>query len=102
MPRLIDACSVEELPLNRVRAIETGGEPIALCHTKDGFFALGNRCPHRGGPLSQGDVLGNELVCPWHLWGFDVRTGFCGGNREIAVPVYRVEVRDGRVLIEEP
>ena len=54
----------------------------ALPHAPRGFFATDNTCPHRGGPLAEGDVIGNEIVCPWHLWGFDVATGRCAGNAD--------------------
>ena len=56
-----------------------GAQRIALYHTASGFFATGNTCPHRGGPLGEGDIIGDEIVCPWHLWAFDIATGFCGG-----------------------
>jgi len=69
----MDACSLAELPLGRARAIDANGRRIALFRTAGGVFALDNTCPHRGGPLSEGDVIGGEIVCPWHLWGFERR-----------------------------
>jgi nitrite reductase/ring-hydroxylating ferredoxin subunit len=43
--------------------------------------------------------MGNEIVCPWHLWGFDVTSGACTGDPSISVPAYEVRVEDDRVLV---
>ncbi len=99
MPDFIDIAGVEDVPVGRVRTFSAGARPIAVCHTDTGFYALDNTCPHRGGPLGQGDLIGDELVCPWHLWGFDVATGTCLGNREAGVAAHEVRVENGRILV---
>ena len=101
----VDVAETGDIPVGRARAVEVDGQPVTIIHTSAGFFATDGRCPHRGGPLAEGDVIGDEIVCPWHLWGFDVRTGICEGNREISVAVHEVRVVDGRVqvrLVEAP
>ena len=95
----IDAGVVSELPLGRAKAVASGEKKIALFHTAKGFFAVDNTCPHRGGPLAEGDVIGDEIVCPWHLWGFDLRTGLCAGNFEIAVATHEVRIEGERILV---
>lgn len=95
----IEIASTTELPLGRAKAINVNGRIIALYHTRQGFFATDNTCPHRGGPLADGDLIGNEITCPWHLWGFDVATGLCPGNPEIRVAAHEVRVDDERVLV---
>lgn len=99
MEEFIEIASTTELPLGRARAINVNGRVIALYHTAQGFFATDNVCPHRGGPLAEGDLIGNEINCPWHLWGFDVATGLCAGNPEIRVAAHEVRVEDERVLV---
>ena len=99
MGEFIEVGKTTDLPVGRARAVSAGGRIIALYHTALGFFATSNTCPHRGGPLGEGDLLGNEIVCPWHLWGFDVATGYCTGDASISVPAYEVRVEDGRVLV---
>ena len=66
---------VAELPIGSVKAYVVQGRKVAVCHTASGFFATDDACPHRGGPLSEGDLLGDEIVCPWHLWTFRLDTG---------------------------
>jgi nitrite reductase/ring-hydroxylating ferredoxin subunit len=96
----IDAGSIAELPRGRARAIDAYGRRIAIFHTARGFFALDNSCPHRGGPLHEGDVIGDEIVCPWHLWGFDLVTGHCAGNPEVAVATHEVRIDGDRILVK--
>lgn len=95
----IEIANTADLPLGRAKACSIEGRTIALYHTELGFFATDNICPHRGGPLAEGDLIGNEINCPWHLWGFDVATGLCAGNPEIRVAAHEVRVEDGRVLV---
>lgn len=95
----VDIGSTSELPVGRATVKTVGDRKIALCHTKSGFYALDNVCPHRGGPLGEGDVMGEELVCPWHLWSFDVATGHCGGNPRIGVAAHELRIEGDRLLV---
>lgn len=99
MSEFIPVASVTELPLGRAKSFQAGGKIIALYHTANGFFATDNTCPHRGGPLADGDLIGDEINCPWHLWGFDVKTGLCAGNPEIAVATHELRVDGDQVLV---
>jgi nitrite reductase/ring-hydroxylating ferredoxin subunit len=95
----IEVARASELPVGRIRAVKVEDRTIALCHSAKGFFALDNVCPHRGGPLAEGDLIGGEIVCPWHLWGFDLASGRCPGNDEFAVATHDVRVDGDRILI---
>ena len=95
----IEIAHASELPVGRSKAYDVNGRKIALYHTSEGFFATDNVCPHRGGPLAEGDLIGNEITCPWHLWGFDIASGLCAGNPEIRVIAHEVRVEDGRILV---
>jgi nitrite reductase (NADH) small subunit len=96
----IDAGAVAELPSGRAKAIDVNGRRIALFHTVHGFFALDNTCPHRGGPLAEGDVVGDEIVCPWHLWGFELATGRCPGNPDMTVGTHEVRLDGDRIFVK--
>ena len=72
---------------------------VVIYHTASGFYASDDRCPHRGGPLAEGDLMGEEIVCPWHLWGFDIRNGVCPGNPEVHVTTHEVRVENDRLLV---
>jgi nitrite reductase (NADH) small subunit len=94
-----DVTAVSEIAEGRPRRVQVAGRDLVICRTADGIFALDNRCPHRGGPLSEGDLLGSEIVCPWHLWGFDVASGACTGNGDIMISTYQTRIEDGRLLV---
>jgi nitrite reductase/ring-hydroxylating ferredoxin subunit/multimeric flavodoxin WrbA len=83
---------VQEVALERTRLAITW---------KDGRFgAISGVCNHVGGPLGQGTLQGDYVVCPWHGWKFHCKTGFGEpGFEEDRVPGYQVEVRDGRLRV---
>ena len=90
---------VTDLPVGRIKAVRVDDRSVAISHTPGGFFATDNTCPHRGGPLAEGDLIGDEIVCPWHLWGFDIRTGLCPGNAEFTIAVHDLKIDGDRILL---
>ena len=64
------------------------------------FYALNNRCPHRGGQLGDGELKGSDLICPLHGWDFDVRTGISRYNTLDRIATYPVTVEDGKVYLK--
>lgn len=74
MPR-VKVGKVSEVPEGQAKAIDVSGVTIALFHRADGWFAIENTCPHRGGPLAEGDVEDHAVTCPWHGSQFDIGTG---------------------------
>lgn len=99
MSELIEVARTGDLAVGRMKVCSVNGRTIALYRTASGFFATDNTCPHRGGPLAEGDLIGNEITCPWHLWGFDVRTGLCPGNPEVSVATHEVRLDGERILV---
>ena len=99
MSELIEIARTGDVPVGRAIVVHIVGRALALYHTESGFFATDNTCPHRGGPLGEGDLIGDEITCPWHLWGFDLRTGVCAGNREVSVATHEVRVDGDRILV---
>jgi nitrite reductase/ring-hydroxylating ferredoxin subunit len=75
------------------------GRPIALFNVDGTFYAIGNTCVHRGGPLGQGMLDGLSVMCPWHAWSYDITTGLSSVNPDLRVPRYEVKVEDGQVWV---
>ena len=73
----VRVAAVSEIPLLGARVVETAsGKPVALFRISDlRVQAILDRCPHRGGPLSQGLVHGERVTCPLHSWQIDLNTG---------------------------
>jgi nitrite reductase (NADH) small subunit len=67
---------LEEIPQQGSRVVKTGKGDLALFRTADDqVFALHDKCPHKGGPLSQGIVFGHAVVCPLHSWKINLENG---------------------------
>ncbi len=75
------------------------GKEIALFKHEGKIYALANICPHRGGPLGEGSIDGGEVVCPWHAWSFDVKTGKCQTLPEITQPSFEVKMDGEDILV---
>ncbi len=84
-------------------AVTLGGQRVALFIHADRLYAISDRCNHKGGPLSQGRLHGEFVMCPWHAWEYSVVTG-CGpaGYDEEQVPVFAVEERPDGVYVRTP
>ena len=75
----------------------------ALFNIEGTFYAMGNSCPHRGGPLGEGSLAGSTVTCPLHGAEFNVKTGeVLGPPAETGVKSYAVRVEGQDVLIEFP
>ena len=84
--RWIAIGSIADIPLRGARCVATPGGKIAVFRTaSDEIFAIEDRCPHRGGPLSQGIVHGAAVTCPLHNWVISLETGRALGADEGAV-----------------
>jgi nitrite reductase (NADH) small subunit len=75
---------------------------MALVNAGGEIHDLDGACPHRQGPLGQGALHGHLLVCPWHAWEFDCRTGESDYNPEIKVKTYAVSMVGDDIFIDIP
>jgi len=99
VPDFVEVGLTGDIAIGRMASYRIDGRGIVVYHTASGFHASDDRCPHRGGPLVEGDLMGEEIVCSWHLWGFDVRSGVCPGNPEVRVTTHDVRVEHDRILV---
>jgi nitrite reductase (NADH) small subunit len=96
--------STDNIPLREGRCVEIAGRQVAIFHTGQGFIAVENRCPHRGGPLADGIVNGATVVCPLHAWKFDLLSGVSTNHPEASsgLVTFATRVDDGIVCVELP
>lgn len=95
-----DLCSLDEIPSLGSRVVETATGPIAVFRTGDDrVFALDDRCPHKGGPLSQGIVAGQRVTCPLHAWLVDLESGEAVAPDQGCVKRHEARVEAGRVYL---
>lgn len=101
MSTFIDIAALDDIPRRGARLVKTPQGCVALFRTADDrVFALEDRCPHKGGPLSEGIVHGTSVTCPLHGWVFDLNTGQAQGADEGEVRNFPVCVEDGRILMD--
>jgi len=93
-------CRVDEIVDRRGRPLMLKGTEIALMRDGEEVYALGGVCPHKGGQIADGTVVGGTAVCPLHLWDFDLRSGVSPFNPEDTLPAYPTRVVDGYVEID--
>lgn len=101
MSQFVDIGALEDIPVQGARLVRTAQGCIAVFRTADDrVFALDDRCPHKGGPLSEGIVHGDRVTCPLHNWVFDMNTGAAQGADEGQVGTYPARIEGGRVLLD--
>ena len=91
MAHWVKVCTVDGAPAaGTVMECEVEGVGVCLANIDGELSALDNWCPHRRGPLGQGWIEGKAVVCPWHSWAFDAKTGLSDypkGERVATLPV---------------
>ena len=101
MEQYVKAASVGDLAPGQAKLVEIEGKRIALFNVGCTYYALDDTCTHRGGPLSEGTLIGEQVTCPWHGAVFNVTTGdVLQGPAPTGVACYRVRVVGSDVEIE--
>ena len=94
-------CALEDIPRQGSRVLESAQGRIAVFRTHDDtVFALADRCPHRGGPLSQGIVCGCKVTCPLHNWNIQLADGHAVAPDVGQADSYPVKVEAGTVYLQ--
>jgi nitrite reductase (NADH) small subunit len=99
MPSFVKACAAAEIAPGTGKQVTVEGKEIAVFNCDGTFRAVDNECPHRGGPLAEGDLEGCLVTCPWHAWQFDLTTGESVTD-DTKVDTYPCRVEGGDVLVE--
>lgn len=99
MSEFVRICSKSDLPEpGTAKEIGAGTAAICVANVAGEITAMDNVCPHRQGPLGQGIVEDGKIVCPWHAWAFDAKTGAAVHNPNVRVKIYEVKLEGDDVL----
>jgi nitrite reductase/ring-hydroxylating ferredoxin subunit len=89
-----------DIPPGKLKLVDVAGERVALANIDGEFCAFSDECTHDGGPLSEGDLEGEVVTCPWHFSKFNVRTGeIVESPADEVVDVFEVDVRDDGIYV---
>jgi nitrite reductase/ring-hydroxylating ferredoxin subunit len=101
MAKLIKIAATKDVPPGQGAAFTVEGLRIALFNVEGTYYAIGDSCTHRGGPLSEGAAQGTKVTCPWHGADFDLKTGATlGPTAQKGVPSYKVVVESDDITVE--
>ena len=101
MAQWVPVCNLSEAPAEgAVLEAEAAGTAICLARLNGTLHALDNLCPHRAGPLGQGWIEGEAVLCPWHAWAFNLHSGVADPPEHAQVDVFPVRVEAEQVLID--
>jgi len=101
MAEFIKALTTGELPTGKATAVELNGKKVAVFNVDGTFYAIDDTCTHRGGPLSEGQVDGTVVTCPWHGAEFEITNGqVLGPPAPGGVTSFEVKVEGNDVMVK--
>jgi nitrite reductase (NADH) small subunit len=100
MARWVRVADAGDIPVGESRGVSVEGKEVGLFNVNGELFAIDNACPHRGAPLSDGRLEGAQIVCPWHGWAFDVKSGGLAMDPNRCQKIFAVEKKDGGVYVD--
>ncbi|MBI4877040.1 MAG: Rieske (2Fe-2S) protein [Acidobacteria bacterium] len=93
---------LDALPPGTMTEARVNGQSYVVANAGGEIHALGGVCPHRGASLAHGALHGSSIVCPWHAWEFDCRSGEHDFDPSIRLARVPVRLADGDIYIEVP
>jgi nitrite reductase (NADH) small subunit len=98
MSDFVRVCSQSELPsTGQVRELTAAGRTLCVANVAGTICVLDGTCPHEGGPLGEGSIEDGRVVCPWHGFAFDVRTGAAPDDPDLKARVFASKVENGEL-----
>jgi nitrite reductase (NADH) small subunit len=98
MSQFVRICSQSELPAaGQVGEFTVNGRPLCVANVGGNVSVLNGVCPHEEGPLGEGSIEGGRVVCPWHGYSYDPKTGLSSEDPDLKVEVYESVVENGEL-----
>jgi nitrite reductase/ring-hydroxylating ferredoxin subunit len=100
MPAFVKVATMAELPSGEAKLVEVNQKRIALFNVNGRYYAIDDVCPHRGAPLSEGELEGEAVVCPWHGAIFDLVTGEVKRYpAAVGIATYEIRLEGGEIAV---
>ncbi|HVZ83053.1 MAG TPA: Rieske 2Fe-2S domain-containing protein [Terracidiphilus sp.] len=98
MAELVRICAESELPgMGKVKEFAAAGRAVCVANVNGAICVTDAVCPHEGGPLGEGTIEDGKLVCPWHSFAYDPRTGATESDPELHLDVFESQVAGGEL-----
>jgi nitrite reductase (NADH) small subunit len=99
----VRVAGTEDIAVGQGALIEVDGVTLAVFNAGGGrFHATSPLCPHEDGPLAEGWIEGDVVVCPWHGFDFELGTGQCRVDDELTIAVYKLRVMGSSIEVDLP
>jgi nitrite reductase/ring-hydroxylating ferredoxin subunit len=93
-------CKTSDVQSGAGKGIEINGKAIAVFNVEGKFYAINDVCGHRGGPLSEGEIDGTTVICPWHGWRYNVTSGENELVPALPTEKYELKVEGDDILVD--
>ena len=101
MGELVTVAKTSEVGPGQAKSVQVKGETVALFNVGGSYYAIGDTCTHAGGPLSEGELEGTTVTCPWHGAQFDVASGkVLSAPASEGVKSYKVHLEGDDIKLE--
>lgn len=101
MSELIKVAETKDVPAGKAIAVDVQGVKVAIFNIDGSYYAVDDTCTHKGGPLSEGELEGTVVTCPWHGATFDLCTGnHLGPPAPAGVTRREVKIEGGDVMVK--
>lgn len=102
MGDFVRVAATDEIGPGTGKLVRVNDLDIAIFNVGGQYYASGAVCPHEGGPLEEGTLDGEVVICPWHGFDFDLKTGACLVDSDLSVTIYPVKVEGNAVFVQTP
>lgn len=99
MANFVKVAQTSEIPSGQGKCVEVDGKRIAIFNVDGLYYAIDDVCPHQGGPLSEGELGGTVVTCPWHGWEYDITTGVNRDDSDVVQEKFKVMVDGSDILV---
>lgn len=96
----VPVAKASEIPPGSAILVEINNLEIALFRLGDEFYATSNLCIHQGGPLAEGRIDGEQVICPWHHWRFNIKDGTSPLSPKLKLRTFPVKREEDQILID--
>ncbi|TAL10666.1 MAG: non-heme iron oxygenase ferredoxin subunit [Nitrospirae bacterium] len=99
MGSFVHVADLSDIPPGTAKVVAVQNVEVALFNLEGAIYAIDNICQHAGGPLGEGKIKGDVVICPWHGYRYHIKTGQYVKNPDMSVACYQVKVEDGKISV---
>jgi 3-phenylpropionate/trans-cinnamate dioxygenase ferredoxin subunit len=102
LEEFVKVAETAEVPPGKMKKVKVGGREILIANVEGKYYAMGNKCTHRGGDLSKGSLSGKVVKCPRHGAKFDVTSGeAAAGPAKKSEPTFEAKVEGKNIMLKK-